>query len=119
VTIQRQDLKRGCFVLHVKKELVPQFLEAHQNVWPEYLEALTAAGFEHYSSFISPDGLFVGYLESRDPEASLAKLGATEIDRRWQLEMIPFWDPEKTAGEDSGKSLLQEAFDLDEALATP
>ena len=116
MTINRDELRRGCFLLHVRKDMVEQFREAHRNVWPEYLEALTAAGFEHYSSFISDDGLFVGYLESRDPRAALAQLGSTDVDRRWQLEMEPYWEAPAAPGAQSAKTLLHEAFDLDEAL---
>ena len=113
------DLRRGCFVLQVKKDLVQEFLHAHQNVWPEYLEALISAGFDSYSSFISPDGLFVGYFESRDPTATLARLGATEIDQKWQLEMARFWEPQAGSDQASVKSLLQEAFNLENALQDP
>jgi L-rhamnose mutarotase len=116
MTVNRTELRRGCFVLHVRRDMVEQFREAHRNVWPEYLEALTAAGFEHYSSFISDDGLFAGYLEARDPEAALAQLSTTDVDQRWQVEMQPYWEAPAAPGAEAAKTLLHEAFDLDEAL---
>jgi len=35
MTINRDELRRGCFLLHVRKDMVEQFREAHRNVWPE------------------------------------------------------------------------------------
>jgi len=116
MTTNRDELSRGCFVLHVRKDMIEQFRVAHRSVWPEYLEALTAAGFEHYSSFISDEGLFVGYLESRDPRAALGRLSTTDVDQRWQAEMQSYWEAPVAPGAESSKTFLHEAFDLDEAL---
>jgi L-rhamnose mutarotase len=108
-----QETKRACFVLKVKPELVDEFLTAHENVWPEYTDAFHAAGIDSYSSYVSSDGLFIGYVESTDPAEALSRLAATDVDARWQQTMSHFWEPRPGANDASGLTLLREAFHLD------
>ena len=64
------DPQRVCFVLQLRPERVEDYLEAHTEVWPEMLEALSAAGWRNYSLFLRPeDGMVVGYFEAEDVEA--------------------------------------------------
>lgn len=72
----RRAKNRACFVLKVKSQLLPEFLAAHRSVWPEYLLAFQDAGIDSYTSFVSSDGLFVGYLEAENPAGALAALAA-------------------------------------------
>lgn len=37
--------------------------------------------------YMSKDGLAVGYLETKGLQASLGKVGQTEVNRRWQEHM--------------------------------
>lgn len=107
---------RACFVLKVKPDLVAEFLRVHRSVWPDYMAEFERAGISNYSSFVSTDGLFVGYIEATDPAAALARLGATEVDRRWQEQMSRFWEPRPGADTEHGLTLLTEAFDLTSTL---
>jgi L-rhamnose mutarotase len=84
-------MQRACFLLRVKPERLPDYLQAHQ-VWPEMLAAMHAAGVRNYSMFFCPDGLLVGYLEGEDIAASLAELAETEVSKRWQEQMAPFFE---------------------------
>jgi L-rhamnose mutarotase len=43
--------QRSAFVLHVRPERIDDYVQAHAEVWPEMLEALTAAGIRNYSIF--------------------------------------------------------------------
>ena len=113
----RSAKNRACFVLKVKPQLLPEFLAAHRSVWPEYLRAFQYAGIDSYTSFVSSDGLFVGYLEAENPAGALAARAATEIDVRWQTTMAQFFEPRAGAeGGTSGIALMTEAFDLKESL---
>ncbi|MBI2440581.1 MAG: L-rhamnose mutarotase [Lentisphaerae bacterium] len=83
-------MKRVCFLLQVKKGKLKEYLAAHQ-VWPEMLAAIREAGIRNYSLFARPDGMLVGYFEAENPEQSLAALGRTDVNRRWQENMAPFF----------------------------
>jgi len=84
-------MQRACFILHVKKDRVQDYLDAHQ-VWPEMEKAISDAGIRNYSMFVRDDGLLVGYFEAEDPEGSLRKLGETDVNRRWQEHMAEYFE---------------------------
>lgn len=111
-----KSLQRACFVLQVRADRLTEFLVAHQDVWPEYLRAFQVAGFERYTSWVTPDGLFVGYFEAENPVEALARLASTDVDARWQLTMQPYFT-ERPGATTSGLELLTEAFDLADSLA--
>jgi L-rhamnose mutarotase len=100
---------RYCFHLQVRPERMAEYVERHQAVWPEMLQALRATGWRNYSLFLRSDGLLIGYVEADDLEASRAAMEATDVNARWQAEMAPFF-----AGTtpDDGFPLLTEVFHL-------
>jgi L-rhamnose mutarotase len=106
-------LTRVCFLLQVRADLLDDYVRRHENVWPEMLEALHAAGWRNYTLFHREDGLVVGYLETDSFEDALAEMERTEVNARWQQEMAPFF--ELPAGErpDTAMKPLQEYFHLD------
>lgn len=101
---------RVCFTFNVSVDQLDAYKQAHRNVWPEMREALSAAGWQDYSLFLrESDGLVVGYLESDDFAAAQARMSATDVNTRWQLEMA------KLAGgrPDDSFVVLEEVFHLD------
>lgn len=85
--------ERVCFLMHLKPERVEDYLAAHQHVWPEMLEALSAAGWRNYSLFVRPDdGLVVGYFETDDYDTAIAAMAATAINDTWQATMADYFD---------------------------
>jgi L-rhamnose mutarotase len=80
-------MRRVCFLLKVRQERLAEYRERHEAVWPEMLEALSAAGWHNYSLFLREDGLLVGYLETEDFAAAQAAMAATDVNARWQAEM--------------------------------
>ncbi|MFH1007759.1 MAG: L-rhamnose mutarotase [Candidatus Latescibacterota bacterium] len=84
--------KRVCFLLKIKPHLVAEYKRAHEPVWPEMVDALRQAGICNYSMFLRPDGMLIGYFEAEDPEESLRKVGETEVNRRWQEGMAPYFE---------------------------
>ena len=60
-------VERVCFLLQIRPERLAEYLRVHADVWPEMLEALSAAGWRNYLLFLRrSDGLVVGYLETDD-----------------------------------------------------
>ena len=104
-------MERVCFLARVRPERLDEYRARHNEVWPEMLAALRAAGWGNYSIFLAGDGLLVGYLETDDYEAALAAMAATDVNKRWQAEMAEFF----VAGGSPDKSFLRiaEIFHLD------
>jgi len=47
--------QRSGFVLRVKPDKLEEYVRAHQQVWPEMLEALKGAGIRNYTIFRARD----------------------------------------------------------------
>jgi L-rhamnose mutarotase len=85
-------MQRVCFVLQLKPERMDEYLTAHEQVWPDMLDALTAAGWHNYSLFVrESDGLVVGYLETDDFAAAQKRMAETDVNARWQATMAEFF----------------------------
>ncbi|MCC3652675.1 MULTISPECIES: L-rhamnose mutarotase [Streptomyces] len=106
-------MRRVCFLLQVRRERLDAYRERHAAVWPEMLDALSAAGWRNYSLFLREDGLLVGYLETDDFEAALRAMAETEVNARWQAEMAPFFETPDGARPDEAMRPLAEVFHLD------
>ena len=109
----RPARRRVCFCLQVKSDRLEEYKERHREVWPDMLEALSRAGWGNYSLFLRDDGLLIGYLETDDFEAALRKMAATNVNRRWQEEMAPFFDGIPGRKADEQMLRLEEVFHLD------
>jgi len=105
---------RYCFNLQVRPERMAEYVERHQAVWPEMLDALRATGWRNYSLFLRPDGLLIGYVEADDLAAAQAAMAETEVNARWQAEMAPFFTGIDGRPPDEGLVLVPEVFHLPE-----
>ncbi len=106
--------QRVCFVLQVKPELTDDYLNAHQEVWPEMLDALRDAGWHNYSLFVRPDdGLVVGYLETEDFPAATSRMARTAVNRKWQAGMAQYFDTTDGEHPDEAMRPLTEYFHLE------
>jgi L-rhamnose mutarotase len=104
--------RRVCFCLQVKRELLEEYRERHRAVWPEMLEALRAAGWHNYSLFLREDGLLVGYVETTDFEAALARMAEADVNTRWQAEMARYFEGSGKPA-DQQMQVIPEVFHLD------
>src|SRR5487761_987831 len=86
-----KNMKRICFVLQVRADLIEEYKRRHCAVWPEMLAALREAGWNNYSLFRRNDGLLVGYLETEDFEQARTAMSARNVNERWQSEMVAFF----------------------------
>jgi L-rhamnose mutarotase len=100
--------RRG-FVLRVKPEKLDEYVAAHRDVWPEMLEALSAAGIRNYTIFRAENEVF-GYFEADDLARAERYLAAQEVSARWQDAMAELLDERVP---DGGPPPLDEIFRLD------
>jgi L-rhamnose mutarotase len=105
--------QRICFQLQVRPDRIAEYRERHAAVWPEMREALTATGWHNYSLFITGSGAVIGYLECEDFDAARAAMEKTEVNARWQRDMLPFFEGLDGKRPDEGLTLLDEIFHLD------
>jgi L-rhamnose mutarotase len=104
-------MERVCFLARVRPDRLDEYRERHRDVWPEMRAALSKAGWGNYSIFLTGDGLLVGYLETGDYQAALAAMAATDVNRRWQAEMSPFFVADGPP--DQSFTRIEEIFHLD------
>ena len=106
-------MKRVGFILKVKQDKIEEYKRHHEQVWPEMLEALRAAGWHNYSLFMAEDGLLFGYFETPvDLATANAHMAATEVNTRWQEFMAPYFESPNNAHPDKMLVELQEVFHL-------
>jgi len=103
-------MERACFLLQIKKGKLEDYLKAHKVVWPEMLDAIRQAGIRNYSMFYKEDGLLVGYLEAENVQESLSKVAATDVSRRWEERMSPFFEDTPKDGQERGYYWLKHYF---------
>jgi L-rhamnose mutarotase len=101
--------QRTGFVLRVRPERIDDYVAAHQEVWPEMLDALRGAGIRNYTIFRDGTNVF-GYFEADDLEAAGAHLAAQEVCTRWQNSMA---DLLAERVPDAGPPALDQIFRLD------
>lgn len=91
-TTSQKSPTRCCFLLHVKKDRLAEYIQVHQHVWEDMRAALSESGWRNYSLFLQPDtGMVVGYFESDDVDAAQAAMSRTEVNTRWQAQMAQYF----------------------------
>ena len=105
--------KRVCFCLRVKRDRLEEYRERHRAVWPEMQEALRGAGWHNYSLFLRDDGLLIGYLETADFNRALAEMARTDVNRRWQEWMAPFFEGIAGKTADEQMQVIPEVFHIE------
>ena len=80
--------QRHAWVLEVRPGYEEEYRRRHDEIWPEMLDALREAGVRNYSIFRHGLTLF-GYFETDDLDATIARLGESEVNRRWAEYMAP------------------------------
>jgi L-rhamnose mutarotase len=107
-------MKRVAFLLKVRDDKLDEYIEHHEQVWPEMLAALSEAGWHNYSLFVREDGLLFGYFETPESlQAAQAKMLEKEVNTRWQEFMAPYFESPSNARPDEMFLELTEIFHLD------
>ncbi|CAH0224588.1 L-rhamnose mutarotase [Microbacterium foliorum] len=109
-------MTRVAFQLHVRPELLDEYLARHSPVWPEMLAEIAAAGRRNYSLFLAEGGTLLGYYETDDDEAAQAYLAASTVAARWEAEMGRFFIG-LDGRPDQAAATLTEVFHLEDQLA--
>ena len=76
------------WVLEVRPGCEEEYKQRHDEIWPEMVETLRAAGIRNYNIFRHGLTLF-GYFETDDLEATQKALAQSDVNRRWGESMGP------------------------------
>jgi len=104
-------MQRIAFRLWVKPDQIAEYRRLHENVWPDLLRDLSAAGVRNYSIFADGPELF-GYLECDDWNAVNAALAKSDANRRWQAFMKDYLATPIDPDSPEPMRLMEEVFRL-------
>ena len=105
-------MQRIAFIIRLLPGADPvEYERRHDEIWPEMLAALRAAGMHNYSIFRDGSTLFA-YLEVEDLEQMKTALAADPVNARWQQYMRDMIEHD-TDPETGFLRLLPEMFHMD------
>lgn len=79
-------MERVAFLLKIDPKNQDEYIQRHQNVYPELLQAFEEVGIATYSIFLHEAYLFA-YMEVEDFQQAMKKLEENEANQRWQQFM--------------------------------
>ena len=100
-------MKKYLIVIKVKPEKRREYIAIHKDPWPDMLEAIRQAGFTNEVIWYFEDQSVI-YLECEDHDASNAALRATEICKKWDATVCPWFAADPV--------LPEKIFDLNQQL---
>ena len=96
-------MPKYCMVNRLKAEHIEDYCQIHKNCWPEMRQALIDAGARNCTIFVHGN-LSIVFYECDNLEESLSKLGQTEINKKWQAVVDPWFEKEGICDGYRGKS---------------
>ena len=107
-------MRRVGFEMKIKPEMVEEYKQRHDDIWPEMTEALHRTGWHNYTIFFKDDGTLFGYCEVEESlQASLEAMSREEVNQRWQDDMSPFFQLPEGAHADENMIVWREVFHMD------
>ncbi len=104
-------MPRYCLRGRVRPEHRTEYRRVHEQVWPEMLVALRAAGWRNYSLFLADDGTLIGYVEADDLDTVQRTIQASAVNARWQASVAALFATE--GAPDQAWEVVPEVFHLD------
>lgn len=102
-------MARIAFQLRLKADKISDYDLAHRNVWPELLAEMESFGITDYSIFRRGQQLFL-LMHVHDFEQTKKDLAASDINRRWQQTMAPFFEPLPDLAPGETYAMMEEIF---------
>ena len=73
----------------IKEGMVKEYIKRHDEIWPEMVETLKAAGICNYTIWLDGNSLFGYYECEKGAEYSLDYQAESEVVKRWNVSMDP------------------------------
>lgn len=100
-------MNKYLIIIKVKPENREEYINIHKDPWREMLEAIRDAGFVNEVIWYFEDQSII-YLECEDLNNCDAALRATEICKKWDVTVCPWFAADPVVGE--------KIFDLNQQL---
>ena len=112
--VEGTKIKRFCKVIGIKPEKREEYLQLHQNVWPEVCENIREANIRNYSLFLRGE-LLIQYYEYHgdDIEADFQKDLNSEVKQKWESLCKPCQQPLEDSLEGEWWSDMEEIMHCD------
>ncbi|WP_298785313.1 L-rhamnose mutarotase [uncultured Marinococcus sp.] len=104
-------MKRLALIMYVYPEKIEEYIEKHEQLWPEMKEALKQHGAVNYSIFLEREtSRLFAYLEIENEER-WQQMASTPINQKWWKAMAPLME----TNEDNSPvtTPLEEVFHLE------
>jgi L-rhamnose mutarotase len=99
------------FVMQLRPGCEEEYKRRHDEIWPELVEELRAAGISDYSIFLHPQTLQLFGVLKRTADHRMEQLPQTEVMQKWWRYMADIMD---TEADHSPVSIpLEQVFHLD------
>jgi L-rhamnose mutarotase len=73
----------------IKEGMVKEYIKRHDEIWPEMVETLKAAGICNYTIWLDGNSLFGYYECEKGAEYALDYQAESEVVKRWNVSMDP------------------------------
>ena len=73
----------------IKEGMVKEYIKRHDEIWPEMVETLKAAGICNYTIWLDGSSLFGYYECEKGAEYALDYQAESEVVKRWNVSMDP------------------------------
>ncbi len=100
-------MNKYLLIIKIKPKAKEEYINIHKNPWNEMLLAIKEAGFVNEVIWYFEDQSII-YLECPDHDECNAKLRATEICKKWDVKMAPYFKAEPV--------MAEKIFDLNQQL---
>ena len=105
-------MHRLCFSFQIRPGTFQEYQRRHDEIWPELVAELKAAGLSNYSLFRDTDTRVIGYVECEpDAATSFGQLQTAQANLRWSEWFTDIIAP--TEGENVQSNALAEIWHLD------
>ena len=85
-------MQRVAFTMKLKAGHEAEYQRRHDEIWPELVRELEAAGVQDYSIFLDPDSLTLFAVQKVKDHNTTAGLPKTRIVKKWWKHMADIMD---------------------------
>ena len=87
-----KSMQRVAFTMKLKAGFETEYQRRHDEVWPELVRELEAAGVQDYSIFLDPDSLTLFAVQKVKDHNTTADLPKARIVKKWWKYMADIMD---------------------------
>lgn len=107
-------MQRVGFSFKIRPELKKEYKKAHDEIWPEMVDAMHEHGMKNYSIYFRKDGTLFAYLEvDGDFDEAMQGFSKLSVNERWQNHMDKYFVKEDESILGPEIEMLEEVFHMD------